>query len=236
MYLLQLEFHSLLDEANSPLSKHIPNVLASGIIYLENGSYTNLSWDGKGIPDVIVENNMIRKKCSIDGFSFGVWGKKQLEYRNAGMPVDGSVSLAGNSSIWPYMITKRCEGNMFAELRDRLTWEDTTNLASFLGEQLFHLHLLSYPPLNVSSFSDIEHELSLGEANGCIATVHCKSNSAAEWRLFTRTLTKMRKDVSGRLTKWGDPIPSKLIEKIDEYIPPDFAELLNISEVLLYLA
>ncbi|KAL3014262.1 hypothetical protein AAZX31_06G097100 [Glycine max] len=226
----ELEFHSLLHEANSPLSKHIPEVLASGIIYLENGSYTNLSWDGKGVPDVIVKNNLIREKCSVDGFSFGVWGKKQLEYRNAGMPVDGSVSLAGNSSIWPYMIIKRCEGNMFADLRDRLTWEDTTNLASFLGEQLRHLHLLSYPRLNISSFSDIEHELGLGEANGCIATVHCKSNATAEWRLFTRTLTKMRKDVSSRLTKWGDPIPSKLIEKIDEYIPPDFAELLNITE------
>lgn len=29
----------------------------------------------------------------------------------------------------------------------------------------------------------------------------------------------------------GDPIPSKLIEKIDEYIPPDFVKLLNINEV-----
>lgn len=226
----ELEFHSLLHEANSPLSKHIPNVLASGIIYLENGSYNHLSWDGKGVPDVIVKNNLISKICNVNGFSFGVWGKKQLEYRNAGMLVDGSVSLDGHSSIWPYMITKRCEGNMFAELRDRLTWEDTTNLASFLGEQLCHLHLLPYPPLNISSFSDIENDLSVVEANGCIATINCKSNAAAEWGLFTRTLTKMRKDVSSRLTKWGDPIPSKLIEKIDEYIPPDFAELLNITE------
>ncbi|TKY74386.1 F-box protein [Spatholobus suberectus] len=226
----ELEFHSLLHEANSPLNKHIPNVLATGIVYLENGSYTNLSWDGKGVPDVIEKSNLIKKKCDIDGYSFGVWGKKQLEYRNAGMPVDESVSLAGHSSIWPYMITKRCEGNMFADLRDRLTWEDTSNLASFLGEQLRHLHLLPYPPLNISSFSDIEHELSLAEANGCIATVNCKSNAAAEWGLFTGTLAKMRKDLSSRLTKWGDPIPSKLIEKIDEYIPPDFAKLLNITE------
>ncbi|RDX72118.1 F-box protein [Mucuna pruriens] len=223
----ELEFHCLLHEANSPLSEHIPNVLACGIIYLENGSYTNLSWDGKGVPDIIVKNNLAGKKCNSDGFSFDVWGKKQLEYRNAGMPVNGSV--AGHSSIWPYMITKRCEGNMFAELRDKLTWEDITNLASFLGEQLRHLHLLPYPPLNISSFSDIEHELGLAVANGCITTVNCKSNAAAEWGLFTRTLTKMRKDVSSRLTK-GDPIPSKLIEKIDEYIPPDFAKLLNITE------
>jgi len=114
--MLQLEFQSRLHEANSPLSKHIPDILASGIIYLENGSYTNLSWDGKGVPDVIVKNNIISGKCSVDDFSFGVWGRKQLEYRNAGMPVDGSGSLAGHSNIWPYMITKRCEGNIFAEL------------------------------------------------------------------------------------------------------------------------
>jgi len=86
--------------------------------------------------------------------------------------------------------------------RDKLTWEDTTNLASFLGEQLHYLHLLSYPPPNISSFSDIDHELSLVEANGCIATVNSKSNVTAEWWLFTRTLAKMRKDVSTRLTKW----------------------------------
>ncbi|XP_027364189.1 F-box protein At1g78280 isoform X2 [Abrus precatorius] len=226
----ELEFYSMLHEVNSPLRKHIPNVLATGIIYIEDGSYTILSWDGKGVPDVIVKSNLIRKNCDVDGFSFGVWGKKELEYRNAGMSVDESAGLAGHSCIWPYMITKRCEGNMFAELRDRLTWEDITNLASFLGEQLCHLHLLPYPPLNISYFSDIEHELSLAEANGCIATVGCKSNAAAEWEVFTRTLTKKMKGLSSRLTKWGDPIPKKLIDKIDEYIPPDFAQLLNMDE------
>lgn len=226
----ELEFYSLLHEANSSLKKHMPNVLASGIVYLEDGSYTNLNWDGKGIPDVIAKSNLIRKKCDVDSFSFGVWGKKQLEYRNAGMPVDGSVSLDGDTSIWPYMITKRCDGNMFAELRDRLSWEDTTNLASFLGEQLRHLHLLPHPTLNISSCSDIEHDISLPDDNSCAATVNRNSNAAVEWGIFSRTLTKKRNSVSSRLTKWGDPIPSKLIEKIDEYIPHDFAKLLNISK------
>lgn len=116
LYILQLEFQSRLHEANSPLSKHIPDVLASGIIYLENGSCTNLSWDGKGVPDIIVKNNITSRKCNVDDFSFGVWGRKQFEYKNAGMPVDESGSLAGNSYIWPYVITKRCAGNMFADL------------------------------------------------------------------------------------------------------------------------
>lgn len=115
LYILQLEFYSLLHEINSPLKKHIPGVLASGIVYLEDGSFSTSTWDGKGVPGVIAKSNLIRTKCD-DGFSFGVWGKKQLEYRYAGMPVDGSVNLAGHSNIWPYMITKRCEGKIFAEL------------------------------------------------------------------------------------------------------------------------
>lgn len=116
MYLLQLEFNSLLLEANSSIRKHIPSIMTSGVVYLEDGSYTNLSWDGKGVPSVISKTNIITKRCNADGFPFGVWGKKLLEYRNAGIPVDGSISLACNSSIWPYVITKRCEGNMFADL------------------------------------------------------------------------------------------------------------------------
>lgn len=116
LYLLQLEFNNLLLEANSSIRKHIPSVIASGVVYLEDGSYTNLSWDGKGVPSVISKTNIITEKCNVDGFPFGVWGKKLLEYRNAGIPVDGSISLACNSSIWPYVITKRCEGNMFADL------------------------------------------------------------------------------------------------------------------------
>ncbi|XP_058786355.1 lysine-specific demethylase JMJ21-like isoform X2 [Vicia villosa] len=226
----ELEFNSLLLEANSSIRKHIPSVMASGVVYLEDGSYTNLSWDGKGVPSVISKTNIITEKCNVDGFPFGVWGKKLLEYRNAGIPVDGSISLACNSSIWPYVITKRCEGNMFADLRDSLSREDATNLASFLGEQLRHIHLLPHPPLNNSFISDIEHELSWSEENDCISNVNCKSNNAAEWGIITRILTKKRKDVSSRLTKWGDPIPSKLIEKIEEYIPSDLSKLLNINE------
>ncbi|CAI8599082.1 unnamed protein product [Vicia faba] len=226
----ELQFNSLLLEANSSIRKHIPSVMASGVVYLEDGSYTNLSWDGKGVPSVISKTNIITEKCNVDGFAFGVWGKKLLEYRNAGIPVDGSISLACNSSIWPYVITKRCEGNMFADLRDSLSREDTTNLASFLGEQLRHLHLLPHPPLNNSFISDIEHEISWSEENVCISNVNCKSNNAAEWGIFSRILTKKRKDVSSRLTKWGDPIPSKLIEKLEEYIPSDLSKLLNINE------
>lgn len=116
LYVLQLEFYNLLREVNSPLQKHIPDVLGSGILYLEDGIYTNLPWDGKEVPDIITKSNLISQNCGIDSFSFGVWGKKLFEYRNAGMLVDESVSAASHSNIWPYIITKRCQGKMFAEL------------------------------------------------------------------------------------------------------------------------
>ncbi|KAK4274126.1 hypothetical protein QN277_017404 [Acacia crassicarpa] len=226
----ELEFYNILHEVNSSLKNHIPEVLGCGILYLDNGTYTNLPWDGKGVPDIVTKNNLTGQKCGVDDFSFGVWGKKQFEYRNAEMPKPESISSAGPSNIWPYIITKRCEGKIFAELRDRLSREDVANLASFLGEKLCHIHLLPRPPLNILPFSDIEQDSGLPKINGNFASFNYKSSMVAEWEIFIGTLTRRRKDVLSRLTKWGDPIPRKLIEKVDEYIPHLFANMLNITE------
>jgi hypothetical protein len=111
-----LEFYSLLCKANSPLKKYVPDVLASGILYLENGSYTVVPWDGKGVPDVIAKSNLIPEKCKVDGYPFGLWSKKQFEYRKAGMPIHESISSAGCTGIWPYIVTKRCKGKIFAHV------------------------------------------------------------------------------------------------------------------------
>lgn len=91
---------------------------------------------------------------------------------------------------------------LFTCRRDSLSREDITNLASFLGEQLRHIHLLQYPPLNISALSDIEQELGLPEPNGCNASITHKSKTLAEWEVFIRTLTRKRKDVLSRLRKW----------------------------------
>ncbi|XP_054788759.1 lysine-specific demethylase JMJ21 isoform X2 [Prosopis cineraria] len=226
----ELEFYNILHEVNSPLRNCIPEGLGTGILYLDNGTYTNLPWDGKGVPDIVIKNNLTGQKGGVDDFLFGVWGKKQFEYRNAEMPKHESVSSAGHSNIWPYIITKRCEGKIFAELRDILSKEDVTNLASFLGEQLRHIHLLPHPPLNVSAFSVIEQDSGLPEINGYAASFNNKLNMRAEWEIFIRTLTRKRKDVLSRLAKWGDPIPRKLIEKVNKYLPHQFENLLNITE------
>ncbi|KAJ7965736.1 F-box protein family [Quillaja saponaria] len=226
----ELEFYSLLCEDNSALKNHIPDVLASGILYLEHGSYINVPWDGKGVPDVIAKCNLLPKKCRTDSFTFGAWRKKLIEYRKTGLPINGSINSVGHSGIWPYIITRRCKGKIFAELRDILSWEDTTKLASFLGEQLRNLHLLPHPPLNFITSSEIEQELDFRDANYDMVSVSTKSNITAEWDIFIRTLTRKKKDVSVRLTNWGGPIPRRLIEKVDEYIPNDFTKLLHLVE------
>lgn len=86
--------------------------------------------------------------------------------------------------------------------RDTVSREDELNLASFLGVQLRNLHLLPYPPLNISTFSDIEQESGLPFTNVSVEAVPIKSNIPAEWDIFIRTLSKKKKDVSSRLIKW----------------------------------
>lgn len=113
---LQLEFYSLLCKVSSPLKDHIPDVLGSGILVLDNGFYTIVPWDGKGVPDVIAKHNLIPAKFTEDGFSFGVWSKKGFEYKRAGASTYDSGGLAECTGIWPYIITKRCKGKIFAEL------------------------------------------------------------------------------------------------------------------------
>jgi hypothetical protein len=90
--------------------------LASGILYLENGSYKVVSWDGKGVPDVIAESNLSPENCKVDEYPFGVWSKKQFEYRKAVISIHESIVPAGSTRIWPYIITKRCKGKIFAQL------------------------------------------------------------------------------------------------------------------------
>ncbi|EXB75365.1 F-box protein [Morus notabilis] len=163
----ELEFHNLVNKANSPLQNHIPQVLGSGILYLENGSYKIVPWDGSTVPDVISKRNTLES-------------------------------------------------------------EDVLKLASFLGEQLRHLHLLPRPP-HISS-TIVERELNVHHTNGSTEAAPDNLNMPAEWDFFIRTLNKKKNNVSSHLKKWGNPLPSTLIEKVDEYIPDDFAKLLYTFE------
>ena len=74
-------------------------------------------------------------------------------------------------------------------------------LASFLGEQLRHLHLLPRPPYT-SNFSNAETGVEFHQTNGYMEAAPDNSNMLAEWDIFIRTLNRKKKDASSRLTKW----------------------------------
>lgn len=220
----ELEFYSLLHKVNSPLKEHIPGVLASGILYIEDGSYKIIPWDGRGVPDVISNSGLIPENNSETNFSFGFWSKIIHDFRKAGMSENGQDHEI--SKIWPYIVIKRCKGKIYADLRDTLSWEETLSLASFLGEKVRALHSLPYPSLNSSLLANIDDKNEYSCANNSMEAINCRQNIPAEWELFIRTLIRRKNEAASRLTKWGDPIPSSLIAKIDEYIPVDFAKLM----------
>ncbi|OUZ99609.1 F-box domain [Macleaya cordata] len=227
----ELEFYNLLHKVGSPLKDHVPDVLACGILFHENGSYKTVPWDGKGVPDVIAKCNLIAGENAAGDFPFGVWSKTKFDCRKAGEPTNESISSVG-CSVWPYIITTRCKGDIFAHLRDTLSWDDNLTLASFLGEQLRNLHLLPLPPLH--SFMDCNNNQKMGSkpylVNGSVEADIKRFSIPKEWEVFINTMTKRKKDVSSTLTKWGDPIPRSLIEKVEEYIPDDLSMLLGPSK------
>ncbi|XP_056173234.1 lysine-specific demethylase JMJ21 isoform X2 [Syzygium oleosum] len=224
----ELEFYNLVDQVSSPLRNNIPDVLASGLLYLEDDeSLTVLPWDGQKVPDIISNYNLIPPKCSVHGFPFGVWSKKRYEYTKAGMSMSESICSASCSRIWPFIITKRCKGKIYAQLRDTLSIQDTLDLAAFLGEQLRNLHMLPCPSFVSQSFSDIGQTVESQVTNHQVETHLSSSKVTAEWNIFLGTLSRKKMTLASRLTRWGDPIPSALIEKADEYIPDDLTKLLS---------
>ncbi|XP_063950728.1 lysine-specific demethylase JMJ21 isoform X2 [Daucus carota subsp. sativus] len=225
----ELEFYSLLCEYGSSLKNHIPDVLASGIVIFERGSYKVKPWNGKGLPDIMDECDLNLDNISRDvDFPFGIWSKKQFEYRNAG--TSEPSHFRGHPSVWPYIVTKRCKGKLLSELADRILWEDTVNLASFLGEQLRNLHLMPFPPLCDLFIRENNEYKKDAHYNSIFKSETDGGSIPAEWKVFLGTLNKKRKDVVSRLFNWGDPIPKLLIERVQEYIPEDFENILNIFQ------
>lgn len=82
-----------------------------------------------------------------------------------------------------------------------MSWKDTLNLASFLGEQMRNLHLVPCPALNDSTLLETQQK-AVSDANGNIKNDEDKVWAPAEWNIFLRTLNRKKKDVCDRLTKW----------------------------------
>lgn len=113
--LFQLEFYSTLQKVSSPLKEHIPDVLASGILYIENGLFRVVPWDGKDVPEVISNSVPLLGKHQLGDYPYGIWSKGQFEYKKAGMSPH-ELETSNNLKVWPYVVTRRCRGKIFADL------------------------------------------------------------------------------------------------------------------------
>jgi hypothetical protein len=108
VFLLQLEFYDLLQKIGSPLTNHIPEIIASGFLEYKDDNYSTVPWDGKGIPDVLVKNYPLEVHCTKSSFPLGLWSKQQFGMNNS------SDTL--NRPIWPYMVARKCKGDIFARM------------------------------------------------------------------------------------------------------------------------
>ncbi|CAM0873492.1 unnamed protein product [Alopecurus aequalis] len=200
----ELEFYELLRKVDSPLINHIPKIIASGFLVYEDGVYRTVPWDGKGMPDVLAKYYPRELSYANSCFPLGLWSKQQF-----GMDSSTDVS---NKPIWPYMVTRKCRGDIFARVRDALSKTDLLNLASSLGVQMRNIHLLPIP-----------HVESLPESQDN----NVKHNCPLEWKQVISTLDGRKNNIKKHLSNWGGTVPTVLIEKAEEYLPPDITSLIK---------
>ncbi|KAL0917493.1 hypothetical protein M5K25_012558 [Dendrobium thyrsiflorum] len=229
----ELEFYSLLAKKKSPLMNHVPDIIASGFVVADGSGYRTFSWDGRGVPDIIANSSFVIRDNTTDEFPFGVWSKKQFELENHNR---GAVMC---SRMWPFIVSRRCRGDIFANLRDLLSKNEAFHLASFLGDQLRHLHLLPLPNIqtDVKEISVVRNiqECSVGSyklpAEADLIDVDCKGfDTCRKWQPVIAALDRRKNNIKNQLAQWGNPIPGFLIDEVEKYLPHDLSSLLNIRK------
>ncbi|KAL9269503.1 Lysine-specific demethylase JMJ21-like protein [Drosera capensis] len=183
-----------------------------------------MPWDGKGLPEVITNSSLVTGDSSHYRSHFGAWGRKLFEHRKAGMPELQSTNSAVTTKMWPYIITRRCQGKMLAQIRESMSRKDSQSLASFLGEHLSHLHRLPLPPFETALLTDLKPNMGWLTAPNTLVPVPNSSCFATECVAFISTLVIKKENVIDRLTKWEVPITKNLMAKIKEYLPDDLEE------------
>ncbi|OQU92485.1 hypothetical protein SORBI_3001G350900 [Sorghum bicolor] len=206
----ELEFYDLLQKSGSPLINHIPEIIASGFLEYKDDIYRTVPWNGKGIPEILVKHYPLEVSYANSCFPLGLWSKQRF-----GMSSSTDVS---DRPIWPYMVTRKCKGDIFARIRDMLSKTDVLHLASSLGVQMQNIHLLSLPPveqLSESGNNDVKEVVGTCDD----ATV------LPEWQQLVSTLNRRKQNVKKHLANWGNSVPQVLVEKAEEYLPPNMGFL-----------
>uniref|UniRef100_A0A0E0KEJ4 JmjC domain-containing protein n=1 Tax=Oryza punctata TaxID=4537 RepID=A0A0E0KEJ4_ORYPU len=203
----ELEFYDLLRKLGSPLINHVPEIIASGFLVYQDGVYRTVPWDGKGLPDVLAKCYPLEVSYANGSFPLGLWSKQLFGL--------SSSTDAPDRPICPYMVTRKCKGDIFARIRDKLTKTDVLNLASSLGVQMRNIHQLPLP--HVEHVSKSGNEVIKAKENSISDVTYI----SPEWKQVVSTLDRRKKNIKKHLSNWGGSIPQVLIEKAEEYLPDD---------------
>ena len=128
---LQLEFYNLLNNSGSSLINHVPQVLATGILCLNNGSYEYALLDGKWVPPIIAKFDLFTENNWSSHYLFSTWNKADVEINISGLKKSCHEENCFNTStsVWTYLITMRCKGENFTGmisiiLHNRILWKN----------------------------------------------------------------------------------------------------------------
>jgi len=190
------------------LINHVPEIIASGFLEYEDDIYRTVPWDGKGMPDVLVKHYPLEVSYANSCFPLGLWSKQRFG--------TSSSPDFSNRPIWPYMVTRKCKGDIFARVRDVLSKIDILPLASSLGVQMRNIHLLPLPHM--------EHVPKSGNSD----VKDCDDAAVLpEWQQLVSTLNRRMKNVKKHLANSGSSVPQVLIEKAEGYLPPNMDFLIK---------
>ncbi|KAI5061372.1 hypothetical protein GOP47_0023877 [Adiantum capillus-veneris] len=211
----ELQFYSVVKKSGSPLRHVIPEIVASGIVYLEKGSYKAVAWDGQNEP-----NYEIQKKNSFRSGEFhrARWNQAVLNPSYTDWSEEDVPE--GRNTQCPYIVTSKCDGQDLAHSRESMQEEDILSLADILGKHLYNLHNLPLPPMCCSSATGEKQ----AKPQRKVKPVEFRKDSMykppEEWTLFMCMMRRQREHSIARLEEW-ECVPPHLIRQVEEYLPAD---------------
>eukprot|EP00850_Spirogloea_muscicola_P003748 SM000015S01248 [mRNA] locus=s15:802563:808955:+ [translate_table: standard] len=241
----ELCLYKALDSASSPLSDRVPPLITSGILYPATKAEQQVCvlWDGAGdLPPRPGTVSNCNGDVGEDGNcgSEGLLGNIQEDHPEARKRmVNGGLKEGhhgqqdvnggpGQDLLWPFIVTRKCEGQTVDTVYDLLTPGDFRELAAFLGTSLRALHSLPLPSLTnfhsdswaggrTSRQCKSMHTASLDPVKGLEEFSH--------WRPFVQKYRLLRSDAVERLKSWS-ALPPSLQEELESYLPSDMADLI----------
>eukprot|EP00850_Spirogloea_muscicola_P023336 SM000349S12876 [mRNA] locus=s349:45119:51548:+ [translate_table: standard] len=242
----ELCLYKALELASSPLGNRVPPLVTSGILYPATKAERQVCvlWDGAGdLPPPPGTLSNCNGNVGDDGNcgSGDALGTTQEDHPEARKRmVTGGLKEGhhgpqdvnggpGQDLLWPFIVTRKCEGQTVDTVYDLLTWGDLRELATFLGTSLRALHSLPLPSstkLRIDSWA-------AGRTSRHCKTMHTASldpvkglEGLPHWQPFVDKYRLLRSDAVERLKSWN-ALPPSLQEELESYLPSDMADVIH---------